>query len=103
MTETLVAERKPPLKTPPSATNLNVTKPVFDFETVKVQTKIDNQEDLAELISRLEKIKTMLPMKSEENTRLRDLAEELHGDCTAHGILTKEEDQRVQAVLKGEK
>lgn len=57
------------LKHVPSAANhsgaLNVTKPIFDFETVKVQTVIDNQDDLAELISRLEQIKVMLPSKRE--------------------------------------
>ncbi|VAV88815.1 hypothetical protein MNBD_ALPHA08-142 [hydrothermal vent metagenome] len=44
---------------------LNVTKPVFDFETVRVNTTIDNQEDLSKLISRLNKIKEMLPSKTE--------------------------------------
>jgi hypothetical protein len=44
---------------------LNSTKPIFDFETVAIHTKIDNQEDLAELIERLEKIKGMLPNKTQ--------------------------------------
>ncbi len=51
-------------QTPPPAL-LNVTKPVFDFDTVQINTQIDNQEDLDELISRLEKIKAMLPTKDE--------------------------------------
>lgn len=71
MTETLNAEREPALKKrvlerQPTTTGLNVTKPVFDFETVQIQTMIDNQEDLAELISRLEQIKAMLPMKPQD-------------------------------------
>lgn len=71
MAETLMAEKglaikKRAPKTPPPAIGLNVTKPLFDFETVQVQTMIDNQEDLAELISRLEQIKAMLPMKSQD-------------------------------------
>ncbi|MEX0954814.1 MAG: hypothetical protein WDZ83_06335 [Rhizobiaceae bacterium] len=41
----------------------NVTKPVFDFDTVQVNTVIDNRDDLAELISRLEQLKSMLPEK----------------------------------------
>jgi hypothetical protein len=45
--------------------SLNSTKPIFDFETVAIHTKIDNQEDLAELIERLEKIKGMLPNKTQ--------------------------------------
>lgn len=44
---------------------LNSTKPVFDFETVAINTKIDNQEDLAELIERLEQLKAMLPNKTQ--------------------------------------
>lgn len=44
---------------------LNSTKPVFDFETVAINTKIDNQEDLAELIERLEQLKAMLPKKTQ--------------------------------------
>lgn len=43
----------------------NSTKPVFDFETVAISTKIDNQEDLQELIERLEQIKGMLPNKTQ--------------------------------------
>ena len=39
----------------------NVTKPVFDFETVGVWTMIDNRRDLRELINRLEKLEAMLP------------------------------------------
>ena len=50
---------------PPPPAGLNITKPIFDFETVKIQTEIDNQEDLGELISRLEQIKSMLPSKTE--------------------------------------
>jgi hypothetical protein len=46
-----------------STGNFNITKPIFDFETVQVNTIIDNQEDLRELISRLEKILPMLPNK----------------------------------------
>ena len=42
----------------------NITKPIFDFETVFVQTKIDNQEDLDELLERLGKIREMLPRKT---------------------------------------
>jgi hypothetical protein len=41
----------------------NITKPVFDFETVQVNTVIDNRDDLAELIARLEQLKSMLPEK----------------------------------------
>lgn len=44
---------------------LNSTKPVFDFETVAINTKIDNKDDLAELIERLEKLKGMLPNKTQ--------------------------------------
>jgi hypothetical protein len=57
----------PPGGKPPPAppATLNSTKPVFDFETVAINTKIDNQEDLAELIARLEQIKAMLPNKTE--------------------------------------
>jgi hypothetical protein len=42
---------------------LNSTKPIFDFETVRIETVIDNPDDLAELIQRLEQIKGMLPAK----------------------------------------
>jgi hypothetical protein len=45
--------------------SVNSTKPVFDFETVQINTRIDNQEDLAELVSRLEQIKSMLPKKGQ--------------------------------------
>lgn len=41
----------------------NSTKPLFDFESVSINTRIDNQEDLAELLKRLEQIKSMLPHK----------------------------------------
>lgn len=43
----------------------NVTKPVFDFETVRVNTVIDNREDLAELIARLQQLMPMLAEKTE--------------------------------------
>lgn len=49
---------------PLGALALNITKPVFDFESVKIQTEINNQEDLEELIGRLELIKAMLPEHS---------------------------------------
>ncbi|MES2988990.1 MAG: hypothetical protein V4808_13890 [Pseudomonadota bacterium] len=39
------------------------TKPIFDFEQSGIETVIDNPEDLAELIQRLEQIKGMLPPK----------------------------------------
>jgi len=42
---------------------INVTKPIFDFETVTINTKIDNQEDLQELMLRLEKVLHLLPRK----------------------------------------
>ena len=45
------------------APSVNSTKPIFDFESVSISTKIDNQEDLAELLNRLEQIKSMLPHK----------------------------------------
>ncbi len=41
--------------------NLNVTKPVFDFETVRVNTVINNRDDLEELITRLQQLMPMLP------------------------------------------
>ena len=37
---------------------------VFDFETVAINTRIDNQEDLEELVLRLQQIKSMLPKES---------------------------------------
>ncbi|MBA3449531.1 MAG: hypothetical protein H0T56_18365 [Pseudaminobacter sp.] len=43
----------------------NVTKPIFDFETVRVNTVIDNREDLIELIARLEQLKMMLSEKTQ--------------------------------------
>lgn len=46
-------------------TSLNSTKPIFDFESVAINTRIDNQEDLAELLLRLEQIKSMLPKRTE--------------------------------------
>ncbi|MBK5264273.1 MAG: hypothetical protein JJE34_03405 [Alphaproteobacteria bacterium] len=60
--------QKPPV--PPQAPStrtlaLNSTKPVFDFETVRIETIIDNPDDLAELIERLEQIKGMLPPKTQ--------------------------------------
>lgn len=51
------------MKTATPPTTRNVTKPVFDFETVQVNTVIDNRDDLAELISRLEQLTAMLPEK----------------------------------------
>jgi len=72
-----VEEMEPQIKTPtgPAAQGgkpvqtgavlLNSTKPIFDFETVAINTKIDNQEDLGELIARLQQIKAMLPNKTE--------------------------------------
>ncbi|MES2043564.1 MAG: hypothetical protein V4475_06785 [Pseudomonadota bacterium] len=45
---------------------LNSTKPIFDFETVRIETVIDNPDDLAELIQRLEQIKGMLPPKKHD-------------------------------------
>jgi hypothetical protein len=52
--------QKPPAQTEIA---LNSTKPIFDFETVRIETVIDNPDDLAELIQRLEQIKGMLPAK----------------------------------------
>ncbi|QQN73524.1 hypothetical protein [Croceicoccus sp. YJ47] len=46
-----------------SALPLNSTKPLFDFESVRIETVIDNPDDLAELIDRLERIKGMLPAR----------------------------------------
>lgn len=43
--------------------NVNSTKPVFDFEWVTISTKINNQDDLDELVERLLQIKPMLPKK----------------------------------------
>ena len=51
--------------TPEPESFLNVTNPVFDFESVVIQTKIDNQQDLDELLDRLSKIRGMLPNKSD--------------------------------------
>jgi hypothetical protein len=51
------------VKAAPQTTPRNITKPIFDFETVQVNTVIDNRDDLAELISRLEQLKSMLPEK----------------------------------------
>lgn len=50
---------------PSVSQDINSTKPLFDFETVAINTRIDNQEDLAELIQRLQQIKTMLPNKTQ--------------------------------------
>ncbi len=47
------------------AQELNSTKPVFDFESVSISTKIDNRQDLEELMARLEQIKAMLPDKTQ--------------------------------------
>lgn len=49
-----------------STPSVNSTKPVFDFESVLISTRIDNQEDLAELLNRLEQIKSMLPHKKSD-------------------------------------
>lgn len=49
----------------PATLTSNSTKPIFDFETVTIATTIDNQGDLTELIERLEKIKAMLPTKTQ--------------------------------------
>lgn len=66
--ETMKARPTPPeKKAPPAAVVLNSTKPVFDFETVKIATEINNQDDLDELIKRLEQIKVMLPSKPTEH------------------------------------
>jgi len=46
--------------------SVNSTKPIFDFETVTISTSIDNQEDLEELLFRLEKVKPMLPKKNQD-------------------------------------
>lgn len=46
---------------------LNSTKPLFDFETVRIETIIDNPDDLAKLIERLEQIKGMLPQGETEH------------------------------------
>ncbi|QNO29033.1 hypothetical protein EEB18_008915 [Sphingopyxis sp. OPL5] len=54
------AKQKP---APRNEIALNSTKPIFDFETVRIETVIDNPDDLAELIQRLEQIKSMLPAK----------------------------------------
>lgn len=43
----------------------NSTKPLFDFETVQIETIIDNPDDLEELIARLQQIKGMLPTPTE--------------------------------------
>lgn len=48
------------------APSVNSTKPIFDFESVLISTRIDNQEDLAELLNRLEQIKSMLPHKKSD-------------------------------------
>ncbi|RWA61250.1 hypothetical protein [Mesorhizobium sp.] len=45
------------------AATRNDTKPIFDFETVQVNTTIDNRDDLGELIARLEQLRPMLPPK----------------------------------------
>lgn len=47
----------------PNEIQMNCTKPIFDFESVQIVTKIDNQDDLAELVARLEAIKGMLPQR----------------------------------------
>ena len=44
---------------------LNSTKPKFDFESVEILTKIDNRDDLEQLLERLESIKNMLPSKAQ--------------------------------------
>ncbi len=40
---------------------LNSTKPLFDFETVRIETIIDNPDDLENVIEGLQQIKGMLP------------------------------------------
>lgn len=44
---------------------LNSTRPLFDFETVRIETVIDNPDDLEKLIERLQQIKGMLPSETE--------------------------------------
>lgn len=64
MEQPVTAQAKAGSSTSITAPSTNSTKPVFDFETVTVHTKIDNQEDLEELVARLQQLKTMLPKKS---------------------------------------
>lgn len=60
--EPIKGKSGPPASAAPS---INSTKPVFDFETVSINTQIDNQDDLEELVARLQQIKAMLPKKVE--------------------------------------
>lgn len=52
---------KAPASSGPQEIEMNCTKPVFDFESVQIVTKIDNQADLTALMGRLEAIKALLP------------------------------------------
>jgi hypothetical protein len=58
-----VVREKAKERTPEQSATVNATYPVFDFKTVRVNTVIDNRDDLAELMARLEQIKSMLPPK----------------------------------------
>ncbi|WP_422374032.1 hypothetical protein [Roseibium sp.] len=62
-----VGEKGATSKLPPDKdlNQMNVTKPLFDFETVSINTIIDNQQDLEQLITRLQQIKSMLPEKTQ--------------------------------------
>lgn len=42
---------------------LNDTRPLFDFDSVTIQTRIDNRNDLEKLIYRLQQLEKMLPEK----------------------------------------
>lgn len=44
----------------------NITKPVYDFDTVQVRTAIDNQADLQVLIGRLQDLLQFLPPSTAE-------------------------------------
>lgn len=55
---------RPPLPPKaPSSIPLNVTKPLFDFETITIVTTIDNEEDAEELVKRINQVKGMLLKK----------------------------------------
>lgn len=45
---------------------LNDTRPIFDFDTVTIQTTINNRNDLGELINRLRQLEGMLPEKGSD-------------------------------------
>jgi hypothetical protein len=77
MEQVIVRERADPGIVPPrlpleSATNdapklgLNDLKPLFDFESVTISTKITSQWHLSQLIARLEKLMPMLPEGAKE-------------------------------------